>query len=125
MKKTTDGVGKPSWTWPAESEIEAYRKDLEASFLTEEAALLVKRSEVIARLDQMEANTLSEAAREKETLDRRRDEVMRSVQETLDFRYSDFLSGFNKDALLDEMASECLSLLCSTHLKMKENSLDT
>ncbi len=125
MKKTTDGGGKPSWTWPAESEIEAYRKDLEASFLKEESALFAKRAEVIARLDQMEGNTLSEAAREKEVLDRRRDEVMRSVQQTLDSRYNDFLSGFERDALLDELASKSLTLLFPTHLKVEEDSLDT
>jgi len=125
MKKTAESGGKPSWTWPAESEIEAYRKDLEASFLTEESALFVKRSEVIARLDQMEANTLSEAAREKEVLDRRRDEFMRSVQQTLDSRYNDFISGFEKDALLDELASKSLSLLFPTHMEVEEDSLDT
>jgi len=125
MKKTTDGGSKPSWTWPAESEIEAYRKDLEASFLMEESALFAKRAEVIARLDQMEANTLSEAAAEKEALDRRRDEAMLSVQLTLDSHYNDFLSGFEKDALLDELASQSLTLLFSTHLKVEGDSLDT
>ena len=125
MKKTTDSGGKPSWTWPAESEIEAYRKDLEASFLTEESALLLKREQVIARLDQMEANTVSETDREKEALNRRREEVMRSVRQTLDSRYSDFLSGFMKDELLEELASKSLSLLFSTYLKVEEDSLDT
>ena len=125
MKKTTDSGGKPSWTWPAESEIEAYRKDLEASFLTEESALLLKREEVIARLDQMETNTVSETDREKEALNQRREEVMRSVKQTLDSRYSDFLSGFGKDELLEELASKSLSLLFSTYLKVEEDSLDT
>jgi len=125
MKKTTDSGGKPSWTWPAESEIEAYRKDLEASFLTEESALLLKREEVIARLDQMETNTVSETDREKEALNQRREEVMRSVRQTLDSRYSDFLSGFVKDELLEELASKSLSLLFSTYLKVEEDSLDT
>ena len=125
MKKTTDSGGKPSWTWPAESEIEAYRKDLEASFLTEESALLLKREQVIARLDQMEANTVSETDREKEALNRRREEVMRSVRQALDSRYSDFLSGFVKDELLEELASKSLSLLFSTYLKVEEDSLDT
>ena len=125
MKKTTDSGGKPSWTWPAESEIEAYRKDLEASFLTEESALLLKREEVIARLDQMETNTVSETDREKEALNQRREEVMRSVKQTLDSRYSDFLSGFVKDELLEELASKSLSLLFSTYLKVEEDSLDT
>lgn len=125
MKKTTDSGGKPSWTWPAESEIEAYRKDLEASFLTEESALLLKREEVVARLDQMETNTVSETDREKEALNQRREEVMRSVRQTLDSRYSDFLSGFVKDELLEELASKSLSLLFSTYLKVEEDSLDT
>ena len=125
MKKTTDSGGKPSWTWPAESEIEAYRKDLEASFLTEESALLLKREEVIARLDQMETNTVSETDREKEALNQRREEVMRSVRQTLDSRYSDFLSGFMKDELLEELASKSLSMLFSTYLKVEEDSLDT
>ena len=125
MKKTTDSGGKPSWTWPAESEIEAYRKDLEASFLTEESALLLKREQVVARLDQMEANTVSETDREKEALNQRREEVMRSVRQTLDSRYSDFLSGFVKDELLEELASKSLSLLFSTYLKVEEDSLDT
>ena len=125
MKKTTDSGGKPSWTWPAESEIEAYRKDLEASFLTEESALLLKREEVIARLDQMETNTVSETDREKEALNQRREEVMRSVRQTLDSRYSDFLSGFVKDELLEELASKSLSLMFSTYLKVEEDSLDT
>jgi len=125
MKKTTDSGGKPSWTWPAESEIEAYRKDLEASFLTEESALLLKREEVIARLDQMETNTVSETDREKEALNQRREGVMRSVRQTLDSRYSDFLSGFVKDELLEELASKSLSLLFSTYLKVEEDSLDT
>ena len=125
MKKTTDSGGKPSWTWPAESEIEAYRKDLEASFLTEESALLLKREEVIARLDQMETNTVSETDREKEALNRRREGVMRSVRQTLDSRYSDFLSGFVKDELLEELASKSLSLMFSTYLKVEEDSLDT
>ena len=125
MKKTTDSGGKPSWTWPAESEIEAYRKDLEASFLTEESALLLKREEVVARLDQMETNTVSETDREKEALNQRREEVMRSVRQTLDSRYSDFLSGFVKDELLEELASKSLSLMFSTYLKVEEDSLDT
>ena len=125
MKKTTDSGGKPSWTWPAESEIEAYRKDLEASFLTEESALLLKREQVVARLDQMEANTVSETDREKEALNRRREEVMRSVRQALDFLYSDFLSGFVEDELLEELAAKSRSLMFSTYLKVEEDSLDT
>jgi hypothetical protein len=115
MAETSERKGKPTKTWPAESEIEAYRRELEASFLLEESKLEARRDEVIERLDTMETNTLLQAHGEQETMKARRDRIMGSVQDVLDRRFQTFLSGFNRQAILEELTLESLNLLCPTN----------
>ena len=114
MAETAENRNKHSRAWPAESEIEAYRRDLEASFLLEESALEARRNEVVERLDQMEENTLSQAHAERANMKNRREQIIASLQEILDQRYQNFLSGFDREKLLEELARESMSLLCST-----------
>lgn len=115
MAETSEKKGKPAKTWPAESEIEAYRRELEASFLQEEAKLEARRDEVVDRLDKMETNTLLKAHGEQETMTAHRDRVMGSVQVFLDRRFQTFLSGFDREAILEELALESMDLLCPTN----------
>lgn len=115
MAETSEKEGKPAKTWPAESEIEAYRRELEASFLQEESKLEARRDEVVDRLDKMETNTLLKAHGEQETMTAHRDLVMRSVQDFLDRRFQTFLSGFNREAILEELTLESMDLLCPTN----------
>lgn len=112
MTEKAENKGKAARTWPAELEIEAYRKDLEASFLLEQAALESRREEVVARLDQMEVNTLARAHEERVVLKARQDQLMGNVQAVLDQRYQAFLSGFDREALLEELTRQSLSSLC-------------
>jgi hypothetical protein len=114
MAETSEKKGKPAKTWPAEFEIEAYRRELEASFLQEESKLEARRDEVVERLDKMETNTLLQAHGEQETIKARRDRVMGSVQEVLDRRFQTFLSGFNRESILEDLTLESIGLLCPT-----------
>lgn len=114
MAETSEKKGKPAKTWPAESEIEAYRMELEASFLQEESKLKSRRDEVVERLDKMESNTLLQAHGEQETMKARRARTMGSVQEVLNRRFQTFLSGFDREAILEELALESMDLLCPT-----------
>lgn len=113
MTGTADNKGKPAKTWPAEMEIEAYRKDLEASFLLEQGELQSRRKEVVERLDQMEANTLANAHEERRVLKARQDQIMDNIKTILDQRFQVFLSGFDRKALLEELTRQSLSFLCS------------
>jgi len=122
MTETAENRSKLSRAWPAESEIEAYRRDLEASFLLEESALEARRNEVVERLDQMEGNTLSQAHGERAIMKNRRDQIIASLQEILDQRYQNFLSGFDRKKLLEELARESMSLLCPTCREVEEIS---
>ena len=120
MAETSEKKGKPAKTWPAESEIEAYRRELEASFLQEEAKLEARRDEVVDRLDKMETNTLLKAHGEQETMTAHRDRVMGSVQVFLDRRFQTFLSGFDREALLEELTLKGMNLLCPTSRDVEE-----
>ncbi len=114
MAETSEKKGKLAKAWPAESEIEAYRRELEASFLQEESKLETRRGEVLERLDEMETNTLLQARGEQEAMKARRDRVMGSVQDVLDRRFQTFLSGFNREALVEELTLKGMDLLCTT-----------
>lgn len=120
MAETSEKKGKLAKTWPAESEIEAYRRELEASFLQEESKLAARRDEVIERLNEMERNTLLQAHEEQEAMKARREQVMGSVQDILDRRFQAFLSGFDREALLEELTLKSMNLLCPTSLDVKE-----
>lgn len=115
MAETSEKRGKPAKTWPAESEIEAYRRELEASFLQEESKLEARRDDVVERLDKMETNTLLQAHGEQETMKALRNRAMGSVQEVLDRRFQTFLSGFNREAILEDLTLESIDLLCPTN----------
>lgn len=108
--------------WPAESEIEAYRRELEASFLQEEAALEAKRREVLDRLDLLESNTLSEVHAEREVLRQRSDKIMALNQALIEERFKAFLSGFHCDDLVEELARASMALLCPNRRQVDEGS---
>jgi hypothetical protein len=112
MTKKDDNKSSHLKAWPAELEIEAYRKDLEASFLQEEATLEDRRREVIERLDEMEANTLRRVHQERDEALSKREEIMRSVDDLLESRYQEFVTGFDRDLLIGEMARNSLDILC-------------
>jgi len=115
MAAAAENPKSPLRKWPAESEIEAYRKELEVSFLQEEATLEAKRREVIERLDLIEQNTLSQAHAEIETLHLRRNRIIASLQTVLEERFATFLLKFHGEDLVEELARDSMVLLCPKH----------
>lgn len=111
MTGHAEGRGKPPEKWLAELEIEACRKELEASFLQEKEVLEARRTEILERLDQMEQNTLSEVEAEKTIADRRRKEILSAFKDHLDKRYEEFILRLNAEDLVAELAGECMEML--------------
>lgn len=114
MAERSEKEQRPQKSWPAESDIEAYRKSLEASFSVEEANLEARRLEILARLDEMEANTLEQAEKEEDTLKAKLEAIMVSIQAILDDRAQAFVAGFDEGPLLEELAQESMSRLRDT-----------
>ncbi len=111
MTGHAEGKGNPPEKWLAELEIEACRKELEASFLQEKEALEARRAEILARLDRMEQNTLVEVEAEKAIAESRREEILSTLKQHLDKRYEQFILRLNAEDLIAELAGECMEML--------------
>jgi oligoribonuclease NrnB/cAMP/cGMP phosphodiesterase (DHH superfamily) len=123
MSGTADRRGKNSEKWIAESEIEACRQELEASFLREKESLEARRAEILDRLDRMEQNTLSEVEEEKTIAETRRNEILSALHDQLDRRYEDFILRLHAEDLIEALAQECMERLLPAPTPKPEGSL--